>query len=368
MAQLFSAPKLEQFKPDQAAAFEARLSAIARDTELRDVDGVDDLLLEANGKTKRGSTYTLDAFRQACAAIASGLAVTVLDLYAGGRGVRPAQATALQIFNTVLRQRFDARLAGRVRLLYDVRLRRIEAVLPDSYARLENDALYDMAKAVAFDMSGPYRFAGGAVVGRYTCFRLRAPRPLAARPTSSGAVTFYGGVHVRNSEVAGQASVLVAPAVIFGEGLASVGAGVRRDRSRAVHAGNKIHLKINDLLSTAMAVDPQLTARRLAELGAPLGLPESHDDRKRWIAELSDKLEHRKVPPKVADSLAEFAQLAEDGSPASATRLAGRTRLDYYIILARQAAALAPEVRLKVEAAAHTMLSGGLRPETQRPR
>lgn len=369
MSQLFSAPRIEHFRPDQVTAFEARLAAISRDTELRDVDGVGDLLLEGNGKTPRGSTYTLDAFRQACAAIASGLAVTVLDLCAGGRGVRPAQATGLQIFNAVLRQRFDARLSGRVRLLYDVRLKRIEAVLADSYARLENDAVYDMAKAVAIGLDGPYQFAGGAIVGRYACFRLRAPRPLARRQAGAGPMTFYGGVHVRNSEVSGQASVLVAPAVIFGDGLASVGAGVRRDRARAVHAGNKIHLKINDLLATAMAADAQLTGQRLTLLSeTPLGLPEAHDERRRWIADLSDKLENRKVPPKVADSLAEFAQLADDGSPAAASRLAGRTRLDYYITLARQASTLAPEARLKVEAAAHTMLTGGLRPEIQRNR
>ena len=169
----------------------------------------EDICLDAAGRLI-GSPYRLSwlAFQQLCSYAANGLSKLLVDLIGIPKqdDVIVSQATAIQIFNSCTRLRFNARDG-----IYQKKLMRfgegktIEGVVNVSYRHLPNWQLLESSLS-QFPQA---EFIGGTLVGKRFGYLLKIHQdPL---ETSMGPV--YGCLYIGNSEV-GECGVRASAAIV----------------------------------------------------------------------------------------------------------------------------------------------------------
>jgi hypothetical protein len=373
---LFVTPESSYFGPADEAGLAKALTALERSSSVKHVNGSRDLCLDKEGTLPGGYRYTEAAFKQVCAIAARGLYQIVLDLsgiYRRGAASRDDYSfdVAVDLFNTVVRRRFNGRFNGKARVVRntDPALRVVDGVLGPKYNYLENRNIYDMSRDAVASSQAKVVFHEAAVAGRRLMIRYAHKRPLfEVKVAGHDADAFHGGYHFSNSEIAGESSVKASVLLLrMPADTASIG---RFGRGRLAHTGKDFGKKLNRMFQAVLSIpqDPAATRKRVdAMIAAPLGLDVPEQEREAQLGYIARALYHEDIPRALAGRIAvsamQYGSHDDIVKPRPMTRevCAGRTVYDLYNALTREARELPLAVRETVERAAYGLLNGKIK-------
>lgn len=359
----------ETFGPGDRDRLLARLAAHDRVTLMLPLDRPEQLLLGADGRTQAGGLRLSElALRQVCRLASTGLVHVVTDL-AGQAGRRPrtdadsmfSRADAAHVYNMVVRRRFRA-VEG-MQLVRDSAAGVVEGVVGSGYRRISNGELVELVEETL--AGSPAAFAGATLVGRALTVRYLTPRPL---PLPGD--PFRAGAYFANSEVGDQAArafPLLHREFDGGQCLAGLGAA-----AKVKHNGKDFRRRLGRQVS---AVADRLAGGSWADLparvdalrGVALGLgrgAEADERRTKQLAKAAVARKNLTVGLGRRVVRAALARPADAREAAPDPRLlrredwAARTWYDLFAAAAREAAALPPPVRERLEVAAYAVLYG----------
>jgi hypothetical protein len=372
--EVFVTPLVRHFGPTEEAELVRTLSRLERTTTVRCAGRPDELCLDRDGRLPSGFHYTESAFRQVCTIAARGLYQVVLDLAGIWRpGVTApgdySFAGAIELFNSVIRRRFQSRFAGKVQLVRDVDpvIRLVDGIIGPKYRYLENRVLYDMAREAAASARPALVFRGAVLAGRHFMVRYTTRAPLCAVTIDRNPEPFYGGYHFSNSEIAGEASVRAARLLLHDPtGNSSL---ERAGKGRLAHIGKEFERRLARLFQATVGTtqDPAVVRRRIeAALATSLGLGGTEAAHAARVEHLSLVLHRYSIPRPLAYRMVVATANYGHGPvgkprPPSSQVLVGRTVYDLYTALTREAGDQPVSLRETIEEAAHGLLAGKIR-------
>lgn len=371
---LFATPATRHFGHQAEADLSRELTKLERATSVRHVGSVRELCLDGDGSLPGGYRYTEPAFRQVCALACKGLYSMVLDLsgvYRSGESLREdySFSGAIDLFNAVVRRRFNGRFSGKVRIVKDSGGKLVDGVLGPKYNYLENRAVYDMSKEAVASSQAKVRFHEAAISGRRLLIRYAHKKPLFELATiGHGVESFHGGYHFSNSEIAGEASVRAAVILLRRpDGTVSLG---RFGTGRLAHTGKDFAKKLSKMFQSVLSAPQDATTlRKQVDLirASPLNLGGTDQERDAQLEYLATTLHRQGVAKNVAGRIAvsamQYGSYDKVGTPKMLTReaLEKRTVYDFYSALTREARELPLAAREAVEQAAYGLLNGKIK-------
>lgn len=214
---LFVAAPLQRFNQQQLSELQRRLTVLESRSRIESISQVEDLLLDHRGVVHPaagdGFRFTRHAFHAVCR-VASGGLFRLLDEVSGQctRKEIPASACrfplAVDIFNSVVKLRFDALFRDTQQLTWNYENKLIESLIGPRFAMLGNVDFLDLALDVAGAVDVPLRFHEATLNGRRLRLRFVTPSPLFSVPVADGTEhAFHGGMYFENSELGGDVSV-----------------------------------------------------------------------------------------------------------------------------------------------------------------
>lgn len=353
----------------------ARLTEVDRATQTPYVTRPAELQLDAEGRLPGGGRYTGPAFKQVCGLVCAGLHRAVVDLSGVYRtSDRPRSdysfATAIEVFNRAVALRFPERLGGKVRLIKEIRRNMVEGVLGPKYNYLENRAIYGLARDAMVSSPVPARFLEAILEGRRLLLRFVHDRPLFALPAPGGEPeSFFGGYHVSNSEIGGEASVRVT-VLLYRRRSATTALGPYPGRGPLAHTGKDFSRKLLKAFESALALrqDGDVLAGRMRRLvESPLDLGVGEAAREERVDDLSLLLHRQDIPRGLSRRIVlSTIHYGSDVGGALQARPGrqpggGRTWFDLYNTLTRESRGLDIAVMETVEQAAYGILTGKIR-------
>jgi hypothetical protein len=367
---LYTLPESKAFGAGEEKALAARLAEVERATQTPFVSSPAELQLDADGFLPRGYRYTETAFRQVCGLLCPGLHKAVVDLSGMLRtSDRPRSdysfAAAVEIFNRAVRLRFPERFAVKVRLIKEIRHNLVEGALGPKYNYLENSAIYGLARDAMASSPVGVRFFEAILEGRRLLLRFVHDRPLFAITSTGDREGFFGGYHISNSEVGGEASVRVTT-LLLRDSAGTTAMGPFPGRRPLAHTGKDFARKLIRLFEGVLAFPqdgPTLARRMQALADSPLDLGVDEKVREERVEDLSLLLHRQDVPRGLARrivlSTAHYGGDPWGSSPTTPRRSGeGRTWFDLYCALTRESrSGLDITVMETVEQAAYTLLT-----------
>jgi hypothetical protein len=334
-----------------------------------------ELQLDAEGRLPGGGRYTAPAFKQVCGLVCSGLHRAVVDLSGVYRTLdRPRSdysfATAIEVFNRAVALRFPERLCNKVRLIKEIRRNLVEGILGPKYNYLENRAIYDLTRDAMASSPAPVRFLEAILEGRRLLLRFVHDRPLfALAAPGGGPETFFGGYHVSNSEIGGEASVRVT-VLLHRRRSATTALGPYPGQGPLAHTGKDFSRKLLRAFESALGLrqDGDALARRMQKLAeTPLDLGVGEAAREERVDDLSLLLHRQDIPRGLARRIVlSTVHYGSDIGGALRARPGrqpggGRTWFDLYNTLTRESRSQNISVMETVEQAAYGILTGKIR-------
>ncbi len=359
-------PDAFQFEAHEVNDLRDALIEANRTTLITPIGSIQDVMLNPDtGQTCSGFTYSDVAFLQISSLLSSGLASIVLDL--SGQYRKPGEdkhffsgAYAVELFNRVLRLRFDRRLAG-MQLVKDTKRKVIDGVVSARYRYLSNIDFYELVTNT---------FARQAVHLLEACLY---GRQLILRFTYTGGLSYnvcgdeyLPGFHFGNTEVGGR-SVRTANVVIKRSG-GYCALGPYRDGGRVVHSGRSFDRRVNSILSNIVN---KLPTRALIEdkgnslQSKSLGLGGQNADP--IVKHLTGTLARKRLTlgfsQRVVSSAASLGSGENDGlmdmmPDERKLVLESRTGYDLFVALIREARKLPIDQREVAEQVAYALLTG----------
>lgn len=370
---IFVIPEPRYFDSTAEAELARELTKLERTTSVKHVGSPNELCLDQDGRLPNGFRYTEAAFKQVCSLACKGLYQLVVDLsgiYRTSGSLRDDYSFtgAIDLFNAVVRRRFNGRFNGKARIVKNTAAEHklVDGVLGPKYNYLENRTVYDMAKDAVSSSMARVRFHEAAMAGRRLMIRFAHRKALFEIPiVGHGTESFYGGYHFSNSEIAGEASVKAA-VLLLRKPSDTVALG-RFGKGRLAHTGKDFGKKLNKMFQAVLSI-PQdaasLRKRVEAMRAANLGLGGADQERDAQLEYLSLTLHRQDIPKTLAGRIAvsamNYGSYDQVGRPKMLTRevLDRRTVYDLYTALTREARELPLAVRETVEQAAYGILIG----------
>jgi hypothetical protein len=379
-------PDRQRFERNELVKVQAYLHEQKRKTLSTEVTSLSELQLNKQGEVNphsRGVSYryTTPALLKVCQMAASSLFQVVDDV--AGQTRKPnelssaySRPAAIEIFNAVMKLRFEPRFQSKAKLLWNRLTHQIEGAAGVRYSHLENNQLLELAESAASAATTRLVFHEAAIDGRRLLLRFVQAKPLFTIRTPDGPEPYYGGIHFVNSELAGECSVRAAVLMVRGgRNTSALGSYVSEGGSggRVVHTGHDFNVRVQELMQTVVATFETLGVhhkdlQRLTR--QPLGLVsvEAKDKRNKALQTI---LTRAGLKPGIAKRVLQAVQYF-GSSPVgrkkpigyvSKSQLAGRTAYDLYNALAGVAVLLPVAARESAEQAAYSIMTGKVRVE-----
>ncbi len=351
---------------DSEQDFLTELRRSALSTQRRPVTSVQQVMLDAQGRTVGGFRYSVNALRQLCRLLGRGLSQAVFDLGGAqvtGDGLPTDAAMAIRWLNDVLRLRFDQKLKD-YELIVDVQQKRIDGLVGTRYAYLSNAAFYDRVRRVLGDF--PVKFHEAVLFGRRMTVRYRTKSPIFALDCDAPE-PFFGGFHFGNSEV-GDCSVSTAVLLIRQRADTKAVSGFS-DRGRLQHIRGPQFAERLGVQLTAIrerADEPaQLRTRLDALRRRSLELVGSEEAIRRRVAALTRRLQqwglHRALAQRVLSRVQLLGSAPADDIAGSRTGRQGpgnRTEWDLFNAMTFVAKRQPPDSQERLEQLAYQLVQG----------
>ncbi len=374
-------PVVSNYGPDEEELLRRRLDELRDGMEVREVRQLEELLLRPDGTLRcpgrNGYRFTLSALKQVCALLAPGL-FSVIDSLSGQVMVPTdlptaySLADATQLYNFVLRRRYESRLQQRASVVWNTKDRLIEGVFGARYTFLENRELYDMAREAVAASGRPMRFWEATRSGRRMSLRFASRDPLftlpAGGPSRPEPEPYLDGFYFANSEAGRECSVRAAALLIRARCDTHTMTNCTEAGARLVHSGHNLQQRLKQLLRRVLEKGSRL---RLAEAElvrlaqTPLGL--SSDKLTDAQAErIIASLRARNVSKPHAQRVLQSALSSGGGTTrtprpfVSRRELESRTALDIYHAMTQLARQLSVAGRENLEQLSYELLRGKL--------
>lgn len=365
MASLFVRGRGHVFYRGADAKLRALLEEVDRHTLVVEPHRWQDLALSAAGEARDGGHYTQHGLRQVCGHLAPGLFRLILELSGSQRHPdEPVEdyslSEAITVFNSLLRRRFDSRLAGKVRLVRDARRRTIDGVVGSKFRLLPNLTFYDRAVAALGGSARTPVLLEAGLAGRRLSLRYADRKALCRAPDGAA---WHGGVWLCNSEIGSETPVCGAD-LLCAPDLHLFALGDLVQAGRVIHAGKDFEDRLKVLFARVLAA--ACPAGRVKDRFQALGeleykLPEERDERRDLFARLSKKLARRDLPLAVAKRAVLGAFLGADFDPErpflpEQDGLSDANQYDLFKALILMAQSQHPSLRERIERVAFTLL------------
>jgi hypothetical protein len=366
---LIARPEAYAFDANEVAALRTALIEANRNTLITPVGAPTDVMLNADtGHLLNDYRYSDVAMAQICSLVAPGLLQLVLDVCGQWRKAGEDKRYfsgphAIDIFNRMVRLRFDRKLAG-MQLVRDTRNKTVDGLVGMRYRYLSNEDFFGRVEQTYQGTTRQFREAclyGRQLVIRYTI-------PVEAQIVELIGERFIPGFHFANTEVGGKS--IRSAVMLIREHDNSCVLSPYSDSSggRVVHSGKSFDRRLHGLLSNiAYRVPPKnqllqgaqrLDMRKL-ELGGP-----NHE---KAVRSLTTALRRKKLNLGFAKRVVSSAATKGRGDDDSlADRmpderrlvLESRTYYDLFVALIREARQLPIDQRETAEQVAYAMLTG----------
>lgn len=359
------------YRADQADAFRAAVVAQAKFAAVAAVNSPKDLVMAADGSLPGGYRYTPAGLRQVCDLLCNGLYGFVSDISGGPQGHSPVATQysfveAVRAYNVAVARRVGARVVDKgVKILRDTRAKTVEGTLGQTYVRIDNSQIYDMAEAAVADVA-TFQFA--VMAGRRMALRYAAKRPLFSVPPHGPVLepeSFRLGFHFANSEVGGECAIRASVLLIRDrDGSASVGKPL--GHGRVLHSGRQLGAKLARLFSsingTSDRENPKWYAAQAEKLIAKnLALPRNGEEFQQRINALVAVLRGHEATKSSAEQAVAIAAASgsyTDRPSGGRQQLEGRTAWDLYNALAATATHHIGASRDRIERVAWRLFTG----------
>jgi hypothetical protein len=365
-------PAVERFAGNELNTLRTRLQEVDRkETRIVPRVGFEDLALLPGGRTRAGMAYTTASFRQVCGFLGPGLFPLVVDLAASDKGKTARASQGIEVFNLILRYRFEECLSDQYRLMLNPHLKRIEGVLPPTYNLFDNSAVLELAQNLISGQRS-WKFHEALLHGRLFQARFHQTEPLATVRRGDKEQVYYDGAGFRNSEMTGQSSLHISRLIVRETDGSAILVTIP-SVSRMAHVGNQFAQRVTRLFTQVMGADTdRSTIRKQLETlrDTPLSIPVDPDGRKRWIDDLAHRIQRWHLSSRAAAKLAASVLTSSNGRPRQLDQVARLSGLDLLHTLMSQARDYEPCVQARIETAAHGILSGriALSGRTRRPK
>lgn len=245
-------PPAYRYAAGELADLQADLSEMTRNTRLHQIQSVRDVLINPDtGATFNGWRYTDTALNRMCNTVCKGLNYIIPDL--AGVDRTPDQSRqqfsptiAIELFNRVVRFRFDHRLMGN-QLVVSEKDRQIDGIVGSRYRHLPNDEF--LAQVLTSYQKEVATFFEAMLYGRNLVVRFQ----LLGHKYDLNGTPFTAGIHTGTSEIG--ASSMKATCLLIGPD--SSCAMVPYVGNRVIHAGSQFGRRLTNVLHSAVNKAPK---------------------------------------------------------------------------------------------------------------